>query len=516
MKRYKYISNGGKLFALAVLFLLSACIKKDLEDLKVKQWSPEIALPVISSHFTVEDIVNKFETGGYLTTDDDQLITVVYTGELFSINAQDVMKLSDIPFTFADTVVDVLVNQLNQARLRSVSLRSGQLSYEITAQHSGPVEVELTIPNARRNGLPFKELITLEYSGTSNLRKEGSLSLDGVTFDLTGESGSAANQLKMRYKAKDKNTGAKVGLKSFLGKLKALHYDLMKGYLGRYDFGAQNDSMRIDIFKNYRSGTLFLDDPRIKVSIKNSFGIPMESSFTNFNGANPSGSFSLSGAFFSEKIDVKHPEDPGANATVITERTIDKSNSSIQNFLAISPHRVSYAFEMQANVKADTTVVNFVTDSSAIKGTINLEVPLQGRIDHIVLVDSFGVGFDEVDEAERVEFKLLIKNAFPFSSTVQLYFLDSLKQTIDSLLPEGKTIFANPMVNTEGVVVSPVNEESLFEMDQATFQRVKHSKQMVIRVQLLSHDQAKQTVKFLSTNFMDIKLGVIAKLKVEP
>jgi hypothetical protein len=502
--------------AVLVCTLFLACIKKDLEDLKVESWQPEVALPVISSHFTVTDIVNKFETGGYLSTDASDLITVVYTGELFSLYAKDVMKLSEVPFFFADTSITLALRQLQGAKLKSMVLNEGVLAYEIRAEHTSDVLVEVEIPKATRGGQSFKEVIEIPYTGNNQLYQKGSLSLAGVVFDLSGESGVGANELKMRYKSKDKSSGLTVQLAAFQGRLKELHYELLKGYLGRYDFGAQNDSMRLDLFKNYQSGTLFLDEPRIKISIANSFGIPTVATFTNFSGNNPNTGFNLSGSFFSEVIDVKHPSDPGANATVITQRTVDKSNSNIQNFLAISPHRVSYGFEMGVNVDADTTALNFVTGSSKLQGDLTMEIPLQGRIDHIVLTDTFAVAFDEVDEAERVQFKLLINNAFPFNAQVQLYFLDTLGQRMDSLMGADEQLFAHPPIDAEGIVRVPVLETTIFEMSQSKFQVVKGSRKMVLRVQLLSHEQGSKTVKFLSSNFMDIKLGVMAKLNVKP
>ena len=497
------------------LFILTACSKPDLDNLEVDTWRPEIASPLISSDFTARDIINKFETGGYFQSRPDQLITLVYTGELFSVKATDVLELPDIPYVFTDTVIKSFFSFPGNEQLTALTLNSGELTDDIRASHPEDVIVELTIPKAFKASQVFKKTILLEHQGNNSLTAEGTFSLDGYQFFLTGLSGIQYNLIEMSYRAYSATTGQKVSLSQFAGMFQDMNYKLLAGYLGERSLNIPHDSIIVDIFKHYKAGTVYLEDPKIKLTIENSFGIPVTTAFTHITGFNRNGSFSMTGTLFSNAIDIKAPDISQTLNTTTVKRELNGGNSNITNFLAFSPGRIEYGFNMSINASQSPPPLNYIRDSSKVKGHMELEIPLQGRIDHVVLEDTFDISFTELEEAESAKFKLLINNGFPLDAAVQIYFLDSAMTVIDSLLPQKERIFESGELSAQGLVLEPRLKETFFNISKERYDKIRKTKQLLLDIELISSEEAGRTVRFQESNHLSLKLGLIAQLNVD-
>ena len=93
----------NRVFALIMILLMfiPSCIKDDMDNLTNDNWKPELALPLINSRFGIDRIISKFETDGFLTTDEQDVVTIVYQGKLFEYKATDLFKLEDVSFDLA-------------------------------------------------------------------------------------------------------------------------------------------------------------------------------------------------------------------------------------------------------------------------------------------------------------------------------------------------------------------------------------------------------------------------------
>ena len=513
MKRFSTFSRLVTL--LSLLAVLHACVKADLDDLKIDEWQPEVAIPLINSNFSAGDIINKFETGGYIGADNNQVIRLVYTGELFSLKATDVITLPDIPFQFISTSINSSFDFSNDEKLTFVTLNSGQLEYLIEANFTEDIVVEWTIPTARNSSEVFKKTILLEHTGTNQLTKTGAFELDNYQFNLTGVSGTGFNVIDMRYRAFTKASNTPVNLDLFVGAFKNMKYQLISGFFGQKTLNIPNDSIVVDIFKNYKSGTVFIDNPSIELVINNSLGIPVTATITHMNGHTDKGIIPLTGPAFTTPIDIGFPDISQRLVSIETKKPINKTNSNIVNFLAFSPGKIDYGFETSINAGQPGSIVNHIRDSSKLEGSINLEIPFEGRIDHVVITDSFELSFSDVDEVKGAQFKLIVDNSFPLDAAVQIYFMDSALQRIDSLLPINEMIFQSGQPNETGIVVTPFSKETYFDLSEERFEKIKNAEQLVLVIELISSNEAQQTVKFLSSNFLALKLGVVAKLNAK-
>ena len=82
--------------AVSVFAVLNSCVKKkiDFDNLADQQLTPEIALPLVNSSFTIKDILSKSDNNGNVSIDPNtNFCTLVYKGELFSVKATDIITL---------------------------------------------------------------------------------------------------------------------------------------------------------------------------------------------------------------------------------------------------------------------------------------------------------------------------------------------------------------------------------------------------------------------------------------
>ena len=511
---HKRIQSVVILFSLLAI-VLTGCLKEDFDNIKTDRWKPKVAVPLISSKFTAKDIIHRFETGGFLEIDDSQLITVVYTGELFSFKAAELFTLPDFPYLFPDTIIQTNIPVPGEEQLTSVKLNSGNMTYDISGSSPDNVVVDITILNAKKSNAVLQRSISIRPNGNQQFNAKGTIELDGYQFNLTGPAGTGFNQIDMRYRAYSEKTGKSVPLSNFSGNFSELKYQLVSGYLGEQNLGVQRDTILLDLFRNFRSGVVYIDDPLIELIIENSFGIPTTASLTHVLGFNENGSFPLTGSFFTDAIEVKYPDISLQGGITTTHATLNGSNSDLNNFIALTPGKVDFGFDMNINSNLSTPVLNYIRDSSKIEASLHLELPFQGRIDHVVLEDTFELSFSDVEEAESALFKLLVENSYPLDAGLQLYFIDSNNVAIDSLLPNQQVIFESGNVNEEGITASASTKETTFEINASRFDKIKKAKELIIHIELISSEDSQKTVKFLATNFLSVELGIIAQLNIQ-
>jgi len=49
----------------------------------------------------------------------------------------------------------------------------------------------------------------------------------------------------------------------------------VQGYFGQYAFDLPSDRIVIDLFENSVAGQVYVEDPRVDIIVKNSFGLPI-------------------------------------------------------------------------------------------------------------------------------------------------------------------------------------------------------------------------------------------------
>jgi len=176
---------------LLAALIFSACVKNYEKPLATTQYSPLLAVPLINSNLTVKDLLVKDNKGGTIHTDSNNFLTLIYQGKLFSLQADSIIKFPTQSYSyntpaltapevtafnalsigsnytvpaFTDTVV---FNTNGTANIDTVIFRTTTfLNLTISSQFPQNATVTITVPSAKKGGIPLTQTFPLTYTGT--------------------------------------------------------------------------------------------------------------------------------------------------------------------------------------------------------------------------------------------------------------------------------------------------------------------------------------------------------------
>ncbi len=248
-----------------------------------------------------------------------------------------------------------------------------------------------------------------------------------------------------------------------------------RGYMRNKKILAGPTEIDFELFDNIKSGRIDLENVDFEIEVDNGMGAAATARFTEIKGENSSGdevALTFDGGDDSLFIDkALYNFENNRTTHVVSAKTLNPSNSNIDDFVENLPSKIAYEVEVELNtdytppvverdfldallVDDPTEPINFVHHLDDISASLNLEVPLSVITDSLVLVDTldFSLNNASSNEVESGKFKLLIDNGFPFDATTSLYFLDDMGIVIDSLWTNQTAIKAN--IGPDGRVTS--------------------------------------------------------------
>ena len=497
----------------AILFLTS-CIQEDFKKIKKLDWNPELAIPLASANYTLGDLLAQVPDQGLVTTDSENIYTITYAGELYEIVGSDLVDLIDIPYAFPDTAIQIPFPSINGNIIQKLVFKSGQLDYDISLVSQEDVTVVLTIPDATDpDGNVFEKTIEITYSGDSMLQRSGSFDLTDHTFNFPLD--SLNNGLfRMNYQAFTTATSQIVEPVIFTGKFKNLAFKYLEGYFGYQQIGFQIDTIFPTIFDPWKSGTLYIDDPRISVFFLNSIGLPIQGSLSNVSFSQGQQVFQLTGSVFQDSILIGFPGIDSAGWVESTELVIDRTNSNIRNGVAISPKAMTFAMDLFASADPDLTELNFAYDTSRLKVNYELELPLAFRLDQVRVRDTFGLEGQQFENIDYVDFLIISENGLPFTIDLQGYFLDQNGTVLDSILEDEAEILISAVTNDRGLLSQPVSHTVEIRIDGDKLDAISQTKYLALVAEVSTPENAQKTIRLTPQNFISLKVS--AKTGINP
>jgi hypothetical protein len=99
-----------------------------------------------------------------------------------------------------------------------------------------------------------------------------------------------------------------------------------------------------------------------------------------------------------------------------------------------------------------------MSDTSQVEIELELVLPMHGRIDGMVLLDTFDFDLpteDLLESIESIEFRLETENKLPLNASIQIYFSGDNLNPIDSLFLPGEEILLSGNIDASQLVVQP-------------------------------------------------------------
>jgi len=520
---------------LSLILIMNSCYKERLEFDKIAggKWSPEFAAPIAFGNLTMGDIIE----GSKKTWKEypDGFLSVIYRKEQISQIADDVVAIPDQ--THDTSIVFVLPPGLpigdsvsvnlgfnsefdgtsTDERIDSILFKDGYMDFEISTDLNHDSYIELSIPKLTKAGVPFHKKILFTYTGGSSNTKTVSVHLKDYYLVLSpGASGQPSyihQDIKLSATASNNPNNSPYNY-HIEQKLHGLQYYLVMGHLGKHDINVDKTSVVIDLFDNQMAGALYAEDPRLKVTLVNSFGLPSALTFTELYAERDGVKLNFTSSIL-PTINVNYPSlsEIGENDTTLLYFT--KANSNIIDIIELNPENFFFEGLIQTNPQGGN-LGNFALDTSNISVDIEIEIPLYGKALNFVLRDTTLLSGDDDTDSHGVEsltLRIKTKNKFPIDVNMQIYMTDSLDNIIDSVFDAGgKLLDAAPTDGSPNYhVTSSIDNLTYIALTQRQLDSYKKARKLIVESHSSTTNAGSDMIKIYTDNGVYFEIAAKAK-----
>lgn len=547
MNTSKLLFKGIALLLLIPAFMFQSCIKDkfELDKLSTKtEFDGSIAAPLFKSTMTLRDILQDYDANELIEEDETGYMYLLYNDNIASFSASQILplpsqgfseviqdpalaNLSSLPIGQTETVkvdndLDFNVGSTG-AEIDKLVVKAANFDVAISSSFPHTGELIIAFPNITKNGQPYTKTFPIDKSDGSYASDNSYTDLAGYTIDLT-KGGNTTNTLPVTYEVSLENSGnAGTGADqiSIDFSLNNIIYSSVNGYFGQTPVSIPKDTLQMRLYNHALGGNIEFYDPQLKVIYKNSIGVPFDYWFTDIK------TFSIFGAesqgLYSKAIPTDSFPDrimsPSSLGDVYMDSvTITRKNSNIMDILASSPKYIFTGFDAKTNPGTGKPHTNFMTDESSFDVELELKLPLYGKASWFALQDTiefdFDDTFDEFNDMEQTTLRININNEMPVDLDFQLYFTDANFNVIDSLFNGDPHIISSATVDDEGEVVEKVNNTTDIIVDQQEIEKIKSARYLLFKASIETTDNATKNVRMYSHHSFDVKVGILAKVKV--
>lgn len=509
------------------LFMLPSCDHSyidEIDNIGDYTYGPVVAVPLVNASISLDDLIDVGDFGG-IDVDEEDLITLVYSGQIFSVPASDIFSVNDQSQVITyDNIVPAgpdgmtlppkvfLITFDNSEILTYISFLEGM--FRVSAQASQLAQDGYNLEATFRilNSYDSQEL---PINGTVSLNNPGEVDLSGSRIEFDNE----ANFFLVEYQLFITGDGSPDNAPytiEFSQEMTGLKYDLIKGYVDQINFPVGNTSVALGLFNNATFGSLVFENPSIEFAIDNSFGAEIDLFVEEFYAT----------TIEDEIIPVTGPaiEEPWrVNASVTHEepllttfKLLDNTNTNLFDITEQSPKELFYEVTGLINPDAGQQPTNWIKHDSQLSIDMEVNLPLWGRINIFELQDTTEFSVNELpDEMEWVELKMNFSNGFPLDVELDLILLDENNNAIDTLFDQqDKLLDAAPVNPATSIAEEPMISTRIVLLDDQKIENLRKATNLLIEARLSSFDHENgTTVKILDTYRIGLDLGIRGQVK---
>ncbi|MEG1556220.1 MAG: hypothetical protein RR356_05795 [Bacteroidales bacterium] len=491
----------------ALTFSLSSCNENayDFGYLENVEASGKWGIPLISDHYTIDEILTKMDALDYIHTAGNGSLSFVY-----EISKEEIIKAKDF-MTFDKIEVDKhFFFDVNMPEIPGITV---EYPFEQTIGFSDQI---LTMESAKiKNGvLNIRIETNIDQNYTVSFSTEQIKLPNGDNFSFSIPSGTTLfernldlsnylitpgphNQITFSVKMILVSTGIPSSidqyivncqlaidlftLKTVTGKLNSYTVDfsqMMDFNLGSYNFG----------------GEIWVYEPQLSVSTKNSFGVQGrcridEAAFTAPDGSSAS-------IITTSPTYVNIPVSPNQYVEDLLEQiqTVQfntKYNAiKVKGFATLNPEGFSTG---SITIDEDATISVLIKANVPIKVKIK-EAFYKDTVDFNLLDNN-----SQIESIDKLTLRLAFVSALPVDAYAQLYFYDSKSgKVIDSVLTQNN--FIRGSYQATPVMTPPI----LADLPLNKINKIRNCDQLILKLKLDTQDRI---VQFKSSQYIEAKIG---------
>lgn len=380
-------------------------------------------------------------TGGsaVLIDTSDQIIVTITVRDMKVNSATAIFPAQDV-ISLQDTKP---MENVGDLKLTKATAKTGFVSVRVVSTVEDTIFFNYFIPEGKKNGAPFEinERINPAPVGGS-ITKEFNFPVDGYTFDLTGF--PIINHYNLFYSeltGRIDSTGRLVNLSlddSLLIYVKLSQFipEYVEGYLGNNSISIGPEAVSLELFKNFKAGSIDFEEVKISIGVNNGNGVPFNVDLQSLQALNTKTNeqvdISLTG--IDNPLNIQEASDifnPWENTW-----QLDETSGNLNAALNIFPNRLSVAMNVTSNPANDSfNLTQFAVDSNKLEAFTDIEVPLSFIADGLILADTSKFDPRSIKKPEGIldgVFYLTAENTFPLSATIEMAFIDGNDNVLET------------------------------------------------------------------------------------
>jgi len=153
----------------------------------------------------------------------------------------------------------------------------------------------------------------------------------------------------------------------------------------------------------------------------------------------------------------------------------------------------------------------FVNEDSYFLVSVDVELPLEGSINNLVLQDTLDFDMPSLEDANSVEFKNVITNGFPADLTLQAFFYDDSGVLLDSLFSERLFLPAAPVDQGTGIAGEGQEVTTFEEMASERLRNIERGTKVLINAKINTQQASNGPLWIYNDYGVQFKVG--AKIK---
>ncbi len=513
---------------LSFLLLLWGCKKEKIvidNQVHIEGMNPSFALPLADISMNLGNIAASDESDNFFYSDEDEVFALSFKKDLFTYGIDDILtfpsQVNTVTFN-TDEVITSSLNLLstgnqisypintssdfgfsNGEALDEINVSQGQINLNLQTDLKQDVQIEITFPTVTSDNNPLVYTQSLSYNGSIPVTANDIVSLANYSIGFNDDGNSIPIEVVITIVKTNElvNVGESIVLEN------SFQIDQISSVFGY--FGQQNNLLDIsnqpfNPFPNLVSNSIYFANPRINFIFSNSTGVDLALNVNNIQVMSNSNVINIGGSDVSNFPTITGASTPGE--VVFTTHSITNAGSSpsVSDLLALESANIQYT--TTATVNPTGIADNFLLDSSKIKCTTELLIPLYLRAENFIFSDSIDLDLTKIfgnqeadsstfniDNVKQITLRMTIENGFPLDISANVYFanedyviLDSLwdENSYEQIFESGLVDFSLPEIDTNyGRVTTPTTTVTDIVINQERLKELidNGSKKLIIR-----------------------------------
>ncbi len=435
-------------------------------------WSTKWSFPIIKDQLNLQHLF-----GDTLLKNDSSGCSIVYEKSLYNLNLSEYIKIPDttisselsINFPSLNLNPGTILSQKNveneisigDAQLKRIVVRKGSIEIVLKNPLTTKTIYTIEIPSFTKNGVSVKQTLIAQKGTTSSPSTISStLDLSGYSIDLSGLDNNTFNTILTNFDMQLDPDGSvtKVSNKDITMmdiKISDIKIEYAQGYFGNLHINS-NYEVPFDGIKKITNGTLNFNQATVELTINNSCKIMARgkiNSLTSFRTSTttliPFQNIQLNNPFF-----IAPAQTTGNTITSSQKKFIlNEKNSNLLPFLENfgDRYKIDYSFELNpyGNLNGGW---DEIFPTSGIELKIKSVIPLKFNAQQLTFQDTLSIDLNTINKKlESGSLKLHCETNIPINSKVYLYFLNSNRKIIETLIGSNE-ILGKPTSSKENQI----------------------------------------------------------------